>query len=247
MLALFASRRGAVLVMAAAGACLVAPNAAHARPHRAGVDVRPETFVVNVATDPQLPAFNQPLVPLAQFSMSDAPLRVSTEMRTHREITRIKPTVRLSEYLAPGDRKTVRDGVARQRVVVERVTRWNSIVVARQVIARTIARAGRAAVILKGAPRTMLRVVATAYTGSSSGYNGGGQTATGARARYGVVAVDPRLIPLGTRLFIPGYGHAIAADTGGAITGHRIDLCMDSLGAALSFGRQAMTVYVLGR
>ena len=49
---------------------------------------------------------------------------------------------------------------------------------------------------------------------------------------------DPDVIPLGTRLFIPGYGEAIAADTGGAIVGNKIDLVMDSYGEAMDFGRQ---------
>ena len=61
----------------------------------------------------------------------------------------------------------------------------------------------------------------------------------------GVVAVDPDVIPLGTRLFIPGYGEAVAADTGGAIVGNRIDLVMDSYGEAMDFGRRDVTVYVL--
>jgi 3D (Asp-Asp-Asp) domain-containing protein len=59
------------------------------------------------------------------------------------------------------------------------------------------------------------------------------------------VAVDPRVIRLGSRLFIEGYGAAIAADTGGAIRGNRIDLCMDSLRSAINFGRQPVKVYVL--
>jgi 3D (Asp-Asp-Asp) domain-containing protein len=59
------------------------------------------------------------------------------------------------------------------------------------------------------------------------------------------VAVDPRVIPMGTRLFIPGYGVAIAGDTGGAIRGNRIDLGFNSLSDALRFGRRAVTVYRL--
>ena len=53
------------------------------------------------------------------------------------------------------------------------------------------------------------------------------------------------MIPLGTRLYIPGYGEAIAADTGGAIVGDRIDLCMEYYGQAMDFGRRYVTVYVL--
>lgn len=75
--------------------------------------------------------------------------------------------------------------------------------------------------------------------------NGAGITATGIPATYGVAAVDPGVIPLGTRLYIPGYGEAIAADTGGAIYGYRIDLCMESYSEAMQFGRRNVTVYVL--
>ena len=75
--------------------------------------------------------------------------------------------------------------------------------------------------------------------------NGQGVTATGLQARYGIVAVDPSFIPLGSRLFIPGYGLALAADTGGYIRGNRIDLCMEDAGSAWSFGRRSVKVYIL--
>ena len=86
-------------------------------------------------------------------------------------------------------------------------------------------------------------MVATAYTAQCIGCSG--YTATGYRAGHGIVAVDPRVIPLGTRLYIPGYGFAIAGDTGGAIVGDRIDLGFDSLGDALSYGRRTVKVYTL--
>ncbi len=77
--------------------------------------------------------------------------------------------------------------------------------------------------------------------------DGGGDciTASGLPARHGVVAVDPEVIPLGTRLFIPGYGFAIAADTGGMIEGHMIDLCMEDYDSCMEFGRRDIDVYVL--
>ncbi|HYZ16575.1 MAG TPA: 3D domain-containing protein [Candidatus Acidoferrum sp.] len=88
-----------------------------------------------------------------------------------------------------------------------------------------------------------LSMVATAYTASCSGCSG--VTATGRPAGHGIVAVDPRVIPLGTRMFIPGYGQAIAGDTGGAIKGNRIDLGFDSTSDARSFGRRPVMVYLL--
>ncbi len=71
-----------------------------------------------------------------------------------------------------------------------------------------------------------MEMIATAYTADCAGC--GGMTAIGRRAGHGIVAVDPRVIPLGTRLYIPGYGLAVAGDTGGAIVGNRIDLGFDS-------------------
>jgi 3D (Asp-Asp-Asp) domain-containing protein len=72
-----------------------------------------------------------------------------------------------------------------------------------------------------------------------------GTTAIGLRAGYGVVAVDPRVIPLRSVLYIEGYGRAIAGDTGGAIKGHRIDLGFATAREAYRFGRRPVRVYVL--
>lgn len=69
--------------------------------------------------------------------------------------------------------------------------------------------------------RTMT-VYATWYTAASAG--GNGITATGVKVDKGIVAVDPAVIPLGTRMYIPGYGYGVAADTGGGIVGNMIDL-----------------------
>jgi len=91
--------------------------------------------------------------------------------------------------------------------------------------------------------RSALEMLATAYTADSAG--GGGVTAIGRRAGRGIVAVDPRVIPLGSRLYIPGYGLAVAGDTGGDIVGRRIDLGFDTLRDAMMFGRRAVIVYRL--
>lgn len=71
-----------------------------------------------------------------------------------------------------------------------------------------------------------------------------GRTALGIATRKGVVAVDPKLIPLGTKLHVPGYGHAIAADVGVAIKGRIIDLWMPSHAAARAWGRRTVTITV---
>lgn len=93
-------------------------------------------------------------------------------------------------------------------------------------------------------------MVATAY--SPTPENWGYATASGNRARDGVVAVDTRVIPLGTRLYIksnvpgiPDYGYCIAWDTGGAIKNMRVDLFMESEADCVKFGIRDVTVYVL--
>ena len=91
--------------------------------------------------------------------------------------------------------------------------------------------------------REVITMEATAYLPTDGG--GDGITATGIRARHGVVAVDPNVIPLGTRVYIPGYGEAIAADTGGDIVGNRIDVVLEDYGSAMQFGRRTVDVYIL--
>lgn len=105
--------------------------------------------------------------------------------------------------------------------------------------------------------RSAVTMQATAYdlsfasTGKRPGDRGWGITASGTKARPGVVAVDPRVIPLGTKLYIQSldgtkdYGFAIAEDKGGAIKGNRIDLFYESNAAAMQFGRRNVKVYIL--
>lgn len=91
-----------------------------------------------------------------------------------------------------------------------------------------------------------MTVLATAYTWT------GNPTATGTLARVGEIAVDPRVIPLGSRLFIVSddgqyiYGIATAEDTGGLIKGKRIDLYYDTESECIQFGARNCTVYFLG-
>ncbi|MFB5191100.1 3D domain-containing protein [Alicyclobacillus fastidiosus] len=86
--------------------------------------------------------------------------------------------------------------------------------------------------------KSSMTVLATAYCA-------GGLTASGQPAQPGVIAVDPRVIPLGTKVYVPGVGELVAADTGGAIVGNHIDICMSSEAAAESWGERTITIYIL--
>lgn len=76
----------------------------------------------------------------------------------------------------------------------------------------------------------------------ATGYSIHGRTATGAPTGWGVVAVDPGVIPLGTRMTIPGYGSGVAADTGSAIQGATIDLWFPTVAEARAWGRRTVTI-----
>ena len=83
----------------------------------------------------------------------------------------------------------------------------------------------------------------TAYTlGEGSGT---GRTSIGLVPYEGIVAVDPRVIPYYTKLYIPGYGIAMAGDTGGAIRGNRLDVFMHDWHRAIQWGRRTLDVYIL--
>ncbi len=88
-------------------------------------------------------------------------------------------------------------------------------------------------------PRTGRQLTVKSYA-----YALRGTTATGIRVAPGVIAVDPRVIPLGTRLYVPGYGEGIAADTGGDIKGNTIDVWMSSAQAASDWGIKTITITV---
>lgn len=165
-------------------------------------------------------------------------VQLSAESDVEREYIESKTVYQSDPSLGPGETRTVQghDGV--------RVRRYDVSYVDGQEVGRELVEEyfdpepvdtvvyypvqnGRDEAAPAAGLRT-LRVYATWYNPASSGRSASdpayGRTATGVQVTYGVVAVDPSVIPLGTKLFIPGYGYAVAADTGGAVQGYVIDL-----------------------
>jgi len=87
--------------------------------------------------------------------------------------------------------------------------------------------------------RQVMTMVATAYTYT------GDPTATGVWPYVGGVAVDPQVIPLGSRLYIEGYGPAVAVDTGGLIKGNRVDVFFETAEECFQWGKRQVKVYLL--
>lgn len=155
------------------------------------------------------------------------------------------PTV-MSEGRAGLKRTTYRvkvvDGQERERVTV-------GAEVVRQPVNQVVIARNPGALGSRGAytgART-LTVLATAYDPGpgSCGKYADGRTCNGKRAGYGIIAVDPKVFPLGAKLHVPGYGYGIAADVGGAIKGNRIDLGYNSRRGALKWGKKRVRVTIV--
>ena len=87
-------------------------------------------------------------------------------------------------------------------------------------------------------------------TCSATAYSGGGVTSSGKRTSrdasgISTIAVDPTVIPIGSKVYVDGYGYAIAADTGGAIKGNKVDLYFNSEGECSSWGRKQVQVKII--
>lgn len=168
--------------------------------------------------------------------------------------------IRIYEILMMGDEETTRT-VKAEEVVTAATPKVVRVGTRQSEPARpqTAARAAHAgATTASDAPRSgdTIRVSATAYTPWDPGCGGIGVinrkiAAYGIPAGWGLVAVDPSVIKIGTRLYVPGYGYAIAADTGGSIKGKEIDVCYWSGGetvakkATRAWGRRTVTITIV--
>ena len=185
--------------------------------------------------------------------------RVRFEKQAETEPIPFKTVFKMSREVAPGHIQPGHDGIPGILTRTYNAGFVNGTRTHRDLIATMVTRApqdqetlagirvreARALPSRSGSYQRMQRfeMVATGY----SPYEGSaaGLCANGMHAGYGVVAVDPRVIRLGSKLYIEGYGYAVAGDTGGAIKGHRIDLGHTTYSEANSVGRRRVTVWVL--
>ena len=102
--------------------------------------------------------------------------------------------------------------------------------------------AAEAPVVASDVPAASAAGSSRTITVVATGYSLPGSTSTGLPVGWGVAAVDPSVIPLGTHMVVPGYGVAVAADTGGSVVGATIDLWFPTVGQANAWGRRTVTI-----
>ena len=169
-----------------------------------------------------------------------------------------------SSSLSKGESQVKQQGQDGKKKVTYQIKYINGLETERTILNTEIIEAAVNKVVLCGTKQTVtvdkgknknvkqvIPMSATGYCncfkccGKNPGDYGYGVTASGLKTRRGVVAVDTSVIKLGTKLYIEGYGEAVAGDTGSAIKGNRIDLFFETHDEALAFGRRNVNVYVL--
>jgi len=207
-----------------------------------------ETYgIVPGANDRVVPALDEIIHAEAQVVVT----RVATrELLENKEIP-YRVERKGEPSLEKGIRKIVRAGKRGQVRIASQITYENGKEVKREVVSKEVAKPPQNKVIAMGTItpasragknfsfREVRTMEATAYTHT------GNRTFTGVWPQVGMVAVDPKVIPLGQRLYVVGYGFAVAKDTGGAIKGDRIDVFLETRQEALRWGRKMVRVYVL--
>jgi peptidoglycan DL-endopeptidase CwlO len=159
--------------------------------------------------------------------------------------------LRAAESQAAATSAALRTAAAERRAYVARLARERGFT--RRAIARAEAVAESAhtkaeAIVVASTssdtrvPEAPIPLDGRQLTVVATGYAIHGRTATGIPTGWGVVAVDPSVIPLGTRMTIPGYGEGVAADTGGAVQGNTIDIWFPTVAEALAWGRRTVTI-----
>ncbi len=155
------------------------------------------------------------------------------------------------DNLERGLTRTLKKGQAGVAVNTVNITYHNGEEVSRKVVDSETKVAPIKAVVALGTITSVsrgglnLNFDRAAYMTASAYTYTGRNTSSGLSPRVGLVAVDPSVIPMGSRLYIEGYGYATAADTGGSIKGNRIDLFMEDKTQCLSWGRRTVKVYIL--
>lgn len=226
-------------------------------------DVLAKAHVTLRKADIVKPALNGPVGEVQRINV----IRVDSEEITEQEITRFAVQRKPDIQLAPGEKKVLQQGsyglsrsyiqityengkeVKREKLRTEVIRKPQPMIVAYG--PNLIASRGKTRPTAGGAIRSanynfqpqqnskVLNVVSTAYTHT------GNRTATGVYPHEGVIAVDPRVIPLGTKLYVENYGYAVAADTGGVIKGNKIDVFFNTYNKAINWGRRSIKVYIL--
>lgn len=188
------------------------------------------------------PALDQQLTEGAEITIQ----RIVFEEVVVSEEVPFKTKIKGTDELPAKTQKIVQKGQKGEDKVTYKVTYADGKEIARKEIARERVKKPVTKIIKKSTVGTIEgKEYARKFTVKAYSYTGGGTTASGLPAAVGRIAVDPRVIPLGTKVYVEGYGFATAADTGGNIKGNTIDVYYNSESQCRQWGCRHITIYIL--
>ena len=194
------------------------------------------------ADDIVTPALEQQLTDKTEITIQ----RIAFEEVVESEVVPFKTKIKGTDELPAKTQKVVQKGQNGEDKVTYKITYADGVEIAREEIARERVKKPVAKIIHKSTVGTINgREYARKFTVKAYSYTGGGTTASGLPAAVGRIAVDPRVIPLGTQVYVEGYGFATAADTGGNIKGNTIDVYYNSESQCRQWGCRYITIYIL--
>lgn len=182
-------------------------------------------------------------------------LTAGTEIVVNRIIKKKKSVLKTVDYkietksdtaLPAGTTKVVSEGKKGQVKITYACIYSDGKLIKKKELSRKIVKKPVARIVAKGTKETISgKEYKKKFTVKAYAYSGGGHTALGTAAREGAIAVDPNVIPLGTKVYVEGYGFATAEDTGGDIKGNTIDVYKNSESACNRWGVRYVTIYIL--
>jgi uncharacterized protein YabE (DUF348 family) len=200
-----------------------------------------------------------------QADMEISVIRVEEKLASEKVQIEFANEVKKVDSLAKGFVNVVQKGQPGQKEVTIKTVYEDGKEVSKKIVSEKVIKEPVNGIIEEGVKTTLvtsrgqinftraLNMSSTAYDssfescGKTPDHPQYGITYSGVKVRPGIVAVDPRVIPLGTWLYVEGYGEALAADIGGAIKGNKIDLYFESPSVVDRYGRKQVKVYVLDK
>ena len=208
-------------------------------------DILAETPIVMNSDDKTLPAFGA----IAEGTIQV--VRVTKERVEEKTMLSYSKEKRTSEELFNGETRVLQKGEKGIEKSIYEIILEDGKEVARNFVEKVLVKEPVTQIIAMGTRQVVSRggnsmdfseahtMTATAYTHT------GNRTYTGVWPSVGTIAVDPKVIPLGSKLYVDGYGYGTAMDVGSSIKGKRIDLFMDTKDEALRWGRRQVKLFVL--
>jgi len=210
------------------------------------------------AFDKVSPSINQTLTQGLKISV----IRVKIDLVNGTKSIAFDTVQKPNDAMQKGISKIIQEGQTGEKKIITKTMYENGKEMSRQVVSQVTNKQPVEKIIMVGTLVTMsnasckgtnvlnktsIGVEATAYTPNQTG---GWTTASGCIAKrnangFSTIAVDPRVIPLGTKVYVDGYGYAVAEDTGGAIKGNRIDVFFTSNSEAFKWGVRSVNMYIL--